>query len=172
MSVEPIILPFNGISPQIHPDAFIAPGAVVIGEVTIGKDSNIWFGCVIRGDVQRISIGERTNIQDGTIIHVTRETGPTYIGSGVTIGHRALIHACTLEDDSFVGMAATVMDQAIVAKNAMLAAGALLTPGKTVPTGTIWAGSPAQYFRDMKQSELDYIPESAQHYVNLSKAYL
>lgn len=172
MSAQPIILPFKGITPTIHPDAFIAPGAVIIGDVEIGKDSNIWFGCVLRGDVQSIRVGERTNIQDATVVHVTRVTGPTHIGSGITIGHQALIHACTLEDDCFVGMGATLMDGAIVQSGGMLAAGALLTPGKTVPKGELWAGNPAKHFRAMKQDEIDWIGGSAQHYVELSKHYI
>jgi carbonic anhydrase/acetyltransferase-like protein (isoleucine patch superfamily) len=170
--MQPIILSYQGIMPTIHPDAFIAPGAVVIGDVVIGKDSNIWFGCVIRGDVNTIRIGERTNIQDGTIIHVTRKTGPTTIGSGITVGHRAILHACILEDDCFVGMGATVMDHAVVQKGGMLAAGAQLTPKKQVPPREIWAGNPAKRFREMTQDEIDYIPISAQHYVELSKRYL
>ena len=103
-SPAPIILPYKGIMPTIAPDAFIAPGAVVIGDVHIGSKTNVWFGCVIRGDVNIIRIGERTNIQDGTVVHVTRKTGPTIIGSGITIGHSVLLHACTLEDDSLMGM--------------------------------------------------------------------
>jgi carbonic anhydrase/acetyltransferase-like protein (isoleucine patch superfamily) len=102
-SAQPIILPFKGIMPKIHPDAWIAPGAVIIGDVEIGCETNIWFGCVIRGDVQSIRIGERTNIQDGTVVHVTRKIGPTVIGSGVTVGHSALLHACTSRGDSRSG---------------------------------------------------------------------
>ncbi len=101
----------------------------------IGDEVGVWFGCVIRGDVNIVRIGKRTNIQDGTVIHVTRETGPTHIGSGVTIGHSVLLHACTLEDDSFIGMHATVMDGAVVESGAMVAAGALVTPGKRIPKG-------------------------------------
>ena len=172
MRGEARILPFNGVMPRIHPDAFIAAGACIIGDVTIGADSNIWFGCVLRGDVQSITVGERTNIQDGTVVHVTRKTGPTHIGSGITIGHQALIHACTLEDDCFVGMGATVMDHATVKTGGMLAAGALLTPNKTLPSGELWAGNPAKHFRPMKQEETDWIAGSAEHYVQLSKQYL
>src|SRR5215469_4419758 len=105
-----MIKSYRGITPTIAKDAFIAEGAVVIGDVHIGSKSNVWFGCVIRGDVNRIRIGERTNIQDGTIIHVTRETGPTTIGSGITVGHSVLLHACTLEDNCFIGMHSTIMD--------------------------------------------------------------
>ena len=164
-------MPYNDILPTIHPDAWIAPGAVIIGDVHIGAHTNVWFGCVIRGDVNTIRIGERTNIQDGTIIHVTRKTGPTRIGSGITIGHKALLHACTLEHDCFIGMGATVMDNAVVESGAYLAAGAQLTPNKRVPAGQMWAGNPAKHFRDVKEDEAEFIGISAQNYVNLSKEY-
>jgi gamma-carbonic anhydrase len=167
----PIILPYEGIMPTIHPDAWIAPGAVVIGDVHIGADTNVWFGVVIRGDVNTIRIGERTNIQDGTIVHVTRKTGPTVIGSDVTIGHNATIHACTLEDFAFVGMHSAVLDFAVVESGGFLAAGALLTPKKRLPSGQMFAGNPAKYFRDLTQEEKDYIPFSAKHYVELSRKY-
>ena len=166
-----VILPYKGVFPTIHPSAWIAPGAVVIGDVHIGADTNLWFGVVIRGDVNSIRIGERTNIQDGTVIHVTRKTGPTFIGSGITIGHRALIHAATLEDGCFFGMGASILDHAVVESGAYIAAGSLVTPNKRVPTGQMWAGNPAKYFRDLKPEEIAFIPESANHYVNLAKEY-
>lgn len=170
--MQPIILPYKGIYPKIAASAFIAPGAVVIGDVEIGAETNVWFGCVIRGDVNTIRIGARTNIQDGTVVHVTRKTGPTVIGSNITIGHRALLHACTLENSCFIGMGATVMDGAIVESRAMVAAGALVTPNKRVVSGQLWAGSPAKYFRDLSQEEADFIPVSAQNYVELGQEYL
>lgn len=157
---------------MISDKAFIAPGAAVIGDVHIGADTGVWFGCVIRGDVQSIRIGERTNIQDGTVIHVTRDTGPTTIGSGVTIGHSALLHACTLEDNCFIGMRATVMDGAVVESGAMVAAGALVTPGKRVLSGQLWAGSPARYFRDLTIEEKAFFPVSAENYVRHAREYL
>ncbi len=166
-----VILPFQGVMPKIDPSAWIAPGAVVIGDVEIGAHTNVWFGCVIRGDVCPIRIGERTNIQDGTIVHVTRKTGPTHIGSGITIGHRALLHACTLQDDCFVGMGATLLDGAVVESGGYVAAGALLTPNKRVPAGQMWAGNPAKYFRDVKPQEAEYIKFSAQHYCDLATRY-
>ena len=169
--MKPLIHAFRDIHPTIAEDAFIAPGAVVVGDVHIGALSNIWFGCAMRGDVNIIRIGERTNIQDGTIIHVTRGTGPTFIGSGVTVGHSALLHACTLEDDCFIGMHATVMDGAVVESGAMVAAGALVPPGKRVLKGQVWAGNPAKYFRDLKEAEAAFIPISAQNYVELSQEY-
>lgn len=175
---QPLILPYrgeynpSGISPSISPKAFIAPGAAVIGDVHIGEDTGVWFGCVIRGDVNIVRIGSRTNIQDGTVIHVTRKTGPTIIGSNVTIGHSALLHACTLEDACFVGMRATIMDGAVVESGGWVAAGALVTPGKKVPKGQIWAGSPAKYLRDLTIEEQAFIGVSAQNYVDLMIEYL
>ena len=169
--MKPIILPYKGVMPKIADDVFVAPDAVIIGDVEIGSKTNIWFGCVIRGDVNTIRIGEKTNIQDGTVIHVTRKTGPTKIGSGVTIGHRALLHACTLEDNSFIGMHATVMDGAVVESGGMVAAGALVAPNKKVPEGQIWGGNPAKFLRDMKQEEKDFIAISTDNYVRLAEEY-
>ena len=171
MTQGPIILPYEGVMPTIHPDAFIAPGAVVIGDVVIGKDSNIWFGVVIRGDVNAIRIGERTNIQDGSVVHVTRETGPTHIGSDITIGHMALLHGCSLLDGCFVGMGSKILDGAVVETGGMVAAGALVTPGKRVPSGQLWAGNPAKHFRDVSDKDRAYFEFSVGHYVELSRKY-
>lgn len=178
MTAKPYILPYKGeyapegVFPRISAQAFIAPGAAVIGDVEIGADTGVWFGCVIRGDVNSIRIGARTNIQDGTVIHVTRHTGPTTIGNGVTIGHSVLLHACTLEDNCFVGMRATIMDGVVVESGGMLAAGGLLTPGKRVPSGQLWAGSPAKYFRDLSPEDLAFFPVSAENYVKHAREYL
>ncbi len=163
---------YRNVRPTIAPDAFVAENAVVIGDVHIGRESSIWFGCAMRGDVHIIRIGDRTNIQDGTVIHVTRETGPTHIGSGVTVGHCALLHACRLEDHCFVGMRATVMDGAVVESGAWVAAGALVPPRKRIPRGQIWAGTPATYLRDLTPEEAAFIEISAQNYVDLSREYL
>lgn len=168
----PTLLPYQGKLPKIHPTAFIAPGAVIIGDVEIGAYSNIWFGCVIRGDVNYIRIGERTNIQDGTVVHVTRVTSPTHIGSGITIGHQALLHACTLEDNCFIGMGAQILDDAVVESKAMVAAGALVTPKKRVPSGQLWAGNPAKFMRDLTAKDLAFFPVSAENYVRLGQEYL
>jgi carbonic anhydrase/acetyltransferase-like protein (isoleucine patch superfamily) len=176
--MNPIILPYqgeyapNGVRPTISPRAFVAPGAVVVGDVEIGADSGFWFGCVARGDVNVVRIGERTNVQDGTVVHVTRRTGPTHIGSGVTIGHACVLHACVLEDDCFVGMRATLMDGAVVERGGWVAAGALVTPGKRVPAGEIWAGNPAKFFRRLTQEETDFIRVSADNYVKHAREYL
>jgi carbonic anhydrase/acetyltransferase-like protein (isoleucine patch superfamily) len=167
-----VILPFKGVVPQIAATAFVAPTASVIGDVVIGAGSSIWFGTVVRGDVHEIRIGERTNIQDGTVVHVTRGKFGTYIGSGITIGHGAILHACTLEDDCFIGMGATVMDGAVVESGAMVAAGALVTPGKRVKKGELWAGSPAKFLRPLTEAEVAFFPQSAAGYVDLAAEYL
>lgn len=168
----PIILPYKGIMPKIHSSAFIAPGVVVIGDVEIGAETNVWFGCVIRGDVNSIRIGERTNIQDNSVIHVTRKTGPTKIGSGITIGHSVLMHACTLEDECFIGMNSTIMDGAVVESGGMVAAAALIAPGKRISKGQIWAGNPAKFMREMKDEEKAYIKISADNYCQLAREYI
>ncbi len=163
---------YNGISPKIAVDAFIAPSADIIGNVEIGSGSSIWFNCVMRGDVAEIKVGSRTNIQDGTVIHVTRNGHPTIIGNGITIGHKALMHACKLEDSCFVGMGAIIMDDVLVESGAMVAAGALVTPGKTVKKGQIWAGNPAKYFRDLTEKEDAFIAISENNYAVHAKEYL
>lgn len=170
--MEPLILPYKGKFPKIAASAFIAPGAVVIGDVEIGEETNVWFGCVIRGDVNAIRIGNRTNIQDGSVVHVTHETAATHIGSNITIGHKAVLHGCTLQDGCFVGMGSTVMDHAVVESGGMLAAGAMLTPKKQVRGGEMWAGSPAKYFRDLTRDESEFIYISAKHYVDLGQNYI
>jgi carbonic anhydrase/acetyltransferase-like protein (isoleucine patch superfamily) len=172
------IVPFRGLAPRIAEDAFIAETAVVIGDVEIGAGASIWFGCVLRGDVNPIRIGPGTNLQDGTVVHCNhdpagdyRVTGggmPTTIGAGITIGHMALIHACTLEDGAFVGMRATVTDEAVVEEGAMVAAGALVTPGKVVKRGELWAGVPARALRRLSAEELDFNAYVGRHYVELA----
>jgi carbonic anhydrase/acetyltransferase-like protein (isoleucine patch superfamily) len=166
-----LILPFKGTLPTIDPECFIAPNATVIGDVVIGKGTNVWFNVVIRGDVHEIRIGERTNIQDGTIVHVTSGKFGTYIGSDITIGHGAILHACTLEDGCFVGMGATVMDGAVVESGAMVAAGAVVTPGKRVKKGELWGGSPAKLMRELKPEDVAFFPVSAANYVKLADQY-
>ena len=169
--MRPTILPYFDKSPIIASDAFIASGACIIGDVTIGSQSGVWFNCVIRGDVESVTIGERTNIQDGTVIHVTRNGYPTHIGSGITIGHKVLLHACILEDDCFIGMGATVMDRVVVESGAMVAAGSLVTPGKRVKKGEIWAGNPARFFRMMTEDEQAFIAISEKNYTKHAEEY-
>jgi carbonic anhydrase/acetyltransferase-like protein (isoleucine patch superfamily) len=162
------ILPYKDKSPKIDASCFIAPQVVVVGDVEIGKNTNVWYGCVLRGDVNEIRIGENTNIQDGTVIHVATFGQGSYIGDRVTVGHMALIHACTIEDDAFIGMKAIIMDGAKVEKGAYVAAGALVTPGKVVKSGEVWAGSPAKYMRDVNEKDLEVMNWSWDHYVKLA----
>src|SRR5208337_2586913 len=146
---------------DIHPEAFVAPGAVVIGDVVIGAGSSVWFNCVVRGDVHHIRVGERTNIQDGTVVHVTGGKFATHIGSDITIGHGCVLHACTLEDGCFIGMGAIILDGAVVESGAMVAAGALVTPGKRVKAGELWAGNPAKLLRPLSPDDITAFPKSA-----------
>ena len=166
-----LILPYRNARPRIAADVFVAPSAAVIGDVEIGAGSGIWFGVVIRGDVQEIRIGAGTNIQDGTVVHVTKRGLGTYIGDDVTIGHATVLHACTLEDGCFVGMSTTVMDGAVVESGAMVAAGALVTPGKRVPSGELWGGAPARRMRDLTPEEKEMIAWTAPHYAELAAEY-
>lgn len=176
-----MIKSYRKILPKIDPSSFIASTAFIAGDVEIGKNSGVWYGCSIRGDVTKITIGNYTNIQDNSVIHGTRpnhaqnktgaEGAPVNIGSYVTIGHNAIIHACTIKDYAFIGMGAIMMDLSIVEEYGMLAAGAVLTPGKVVKSGQIWTGNPAKYFRDMTEKEKDYIKTSALNYHELANEY-
>ncbi|MBS0236712.1 MAG: gamma carbonic anhydrase family protein [Proteobacteria bacterium] len=168
----PIILPYKGVYPSIAPDAFIAQNAVVIGDVEIGSQASIWYNCVLRGDVHHIKVGARSNIQDGTIVHVHRNNGPTIIGDGVTIGHMVLLHACNLGDQSFIGMGAKIIDHAVVQPRAMVAAGAVVTPNQVIQTGELWAGVPAKLKRMMTEAELRHLAISEANYVELAAFYL
>ena len=157
MSNKACIIAYKGIYPKIDSQAFIAPNSSIIGNVTIGKGSGIWFNCVVRGDVEPITIGQNTNIQDGSVIHCTRGGGKTIIGNNVTVGHKCLLHAATLEDMCFIGMGATLMDNVYVESGAMVAAGSLVTPNKIIKKGEIWAGNPAKFFRNLTNEEADFI---------------
>ncbi len=174
----PHILTFAGNSPRIDPSAFVAPGVQLIGNIEIGPEASIWYNCVLRGDVNRIRIGARTNIQDGSVIHVDSpkpgadEGHPTIIGQDVLIGHLAMVHGCVLHDRAFVGLGSIVMDGCVIESDAMLAAGAMLTPGKRIPSGQLWAGRPAKYVRDLTPQELAGQQAGVAHYVELAKAHL
>lgn len=156
---------------QIDKTCFIAPQTSIMGDVIIGKNTSVWYGSVIRGDVNIVRIGEYTNIQDGTVIHVATHGKGTHIGDRVTVGHMALLHDCTLEDESFVGMKACIMDGAVVEKHGMVAAGALVTPGKIVKSGELWAGSPARKMRDLTEQDYDLIQWSWDHYAKLAERH-
>lgn len=169
---------FDGHHPQLGQGVFVDEMALVVGKVQIGKDSSIWPMTVARGDVNRIFIGERTNVQDGTVLHVTADNKfnpggyPLTIGNGVTVGHGAILHACTVEDYSLIGMGATVLDGAKVKSKALVAAGSLVPPGKVLEGGYLWIGSPVQKIRALKPEELEYLEYSAQHYVDLKNKHL
>ena len=171
------LLTFDGHTPRINPAAFVAPGAQLIGDIEIGPEASIWYNCVLRGDVNRIRIGARTNIQDGSVIHVDSpkpgnpEGLPTLIGEEVLIGHLAMVHGCILHDRAFVGLGSIVMDGCVIESDAMLAAGAMLTPGKRIPSGQLWAGRPAKYVRDLTPEELVGQRAGVAHYVALGKAH-
>jgi carbonic anhydrase/acetyltransferase-like protein (isoleucine patch superfamily) len=173
----PIILPYRGITPRVHPSAFIAAGSVISGDVEIAADASIWFNCVIRGDDAPIRIGAGANIQDGSVVHVTYDAPGSgehiacEIGEGAAVGHMAVLHACRLEPGAFVGMKALVMDRAVVESGAMVAAGAVVTPGRRVKTGELWAGTPARFARALKPEEIEYMRWVPRHYRRLAEEY-
>lgn len=165
------IIPYKSIVPRLHPSVFVAEGARIIGDVEIGKDSSVWFNTVIRGDVNYIRIGERTNIQDNSVIHVTHQKYPTIIGSNVTIGHNAVIHACTIYDYCLIGMGAVVLDDAKVGPTSIVAAGAVVTMRMVVPEGVLVAGIPARVVRELTPEEKKSLVQSAQNYVEYVSTY-
>lgn len=172
MSVQqPVILPFGEKAPRIAADAFIAPNATVVGDVEIGAGSSLWFNVVVRGDVHAIRIGAGTNIQDGSVVHVTTARFATHIGDNVSVGHMALLHGCTLEDGAFVGMAATVMDGCVIEGGGMLAAGSLLTPGKRIKAAELWSGRPATLMRPVQDKEVAMMQNTPLHYARLAAQY-
>ncbi len=172
--MKPILIPFGGKAPQIDPSAFIAPGAVLIGDVTVGPEASVWYNCVLRADTNAIRIGARANVQDGTIIHVDApEQGgaPVEIGEDALIGHRCMLHGCRVAPEGFVGMAATVLDGAVIETGGFLAAGAFLGPKKVVTSGEMWAGLPAKKLRDLRPGEDKMALMGAAHYVHNAKAH-
>ena len=165
------VISWNGHHPKLGRGVFVATGAVVIGQVELGDDANIWFNTVIRGDVNTIKVGARTNIQDNTTVHVTTKTGPTLIGSDVTIGHNAVIHACTIEDHCLIGMGAIILDGAVIRSKCFVAAGSVVTPGKEMPSGMMVMGSPAKAVRPLTEMELAFLARSAKDYVETARSY-
>jgi gamma-carbonic anhydrase len=158
------IYALGNTAPRIAESSFIAPSADIIGDVTIGENCSIWFNVVLRGDGAAITVGDGTNIQDGTVVHVSGEDQGTHIGQHVLIGHSALIHGCTLEDRAFVGFAAQVMDDCVIETDAMLAAGSLLTPGKRIPTRQLWAGRPAKFMRHLTDTDIQRSRDGVESY--------
>ena len=164
LSHEPHLIPFRDLYPRIHQTVFLADGSRIIGDVEIGEYASVWYNAVIRGDVHYVRIGAGTNVQDGTVIHVTHNENPALIGRDVTIGHAAVVHGCTLENTCLVGMGATVLDTAVVHSESMVAAGALVPPGFEVPSGTLVAGVPAKVKRELTDEERRQLQNSAAHY--------
>jgi carbonic anhydrase/acetyltransferase-like protein (isoleucine patch superfamily) len=165
------LYPFAGITPTVVDSAFIAPGARVIGDVHIGEDSSIWYNCVLRGDVESIRVGARSNIQDGSVVHVTTRRWKTEIHDDVLIGHLAMIHGCIIENHGFIGLGAIIMDGCVIEQGGMLAAGAMLTPGKRIGKGELWVGRPAKLLRMLTDEDMARNRAGAAGYVVLAKEH-
>jgi carbonic anhydrase/acetyltransferase-like protein (isoleucine patch superfamily) len=165
-----MIKAFNGIDPKIHDSCFIAKTASIIGDVKIKKDANIWYGVVLRGDGDPMIIGEATNIQDNTVVHVDHDQG-TMIGNNVTIGHSAVIHSCTIKDNVLVGMGSIVLTNAIIHENVIIGAGALVPPNKELKSNGLYMGSPVEFIRELTDEEIKKIKKSSKNYVTLANKY-
>jgi len=165
------LISFEGAAPAIAPDAFIAPTAMLVGDIEVGPQASIWYGCVLRGDVNRIIVGARSNLQDGTIVHGSPGINPTTIGADVLVGHGALIHGCELCDHSFVGMRAVILNKAIVETGALVAAGALVTEGARVPAGEVWGGNPARKIGPLHPKAEAAMRAAVKSYVDLARRH-
>jgi carbonic anhydrase/acetyltransferase-like protein (isoleucine patch superfamily) len=165
------VIKYKDLTPKIEKGVYISEGVVLAGDVQIKSGFSIWFNSVLRGDIDRIKIGSNTNIQDGTVIHTSRFNGPVEIGNNVTVGHMALVHACTLQDNAFVGMRAAVMDHAVVEEYGFVASGSLVTPRKVVKSKELWARSPARFVRYLTDEELSQMQDTIKIYCELAKCY-
>lgn len=171
------IIPIHGHTPQIHETAFVAPGCTIVGNVTIGAHSSVWYNCVLRADVSRIVIGARSNVQDGSVLHCDPERpgdpegSPLLIGEDVLIGHMAMLHGCVIADRGFVGLGAIAMNKARIGSDAMLAAGAMLTEGKVIAPRTLWGGRPARFMRELDDAAIAGMRMGVAHYVENGKAH-
>ena len=171
------LISIHGKTPQIHDSAFIAPGCTIIGDVTIGADSSVWYNCVLRADVSRIVIGARTNIQDGSVLHCDPERpgdpggSPLIIGDDVLVGHMVMLHGCRIENRGFVGLGAIAMNKAVIGSDAMLAAGAMLTEGKVMEARELWGGRPARKMRDLDDMAIAGMRMGVAHYVENARAH-
>ena len=163
---------YKGIKPKIAATAFIEASAQVIGDVEIGEQSSVWFNCVIRGDVYHVRIGHSTNIQDGTIIHVTNGRFPTIIGNYVTVGHGVMLHGCTIKDRSLIGIGSIVLDNVVIGEESFIAAGSLVTPGTVIPPRAMVMGSPARVRREVTEDEIARIDIHWRHYIEYKNNYL
>ena len=166
-----MILEHNGIAPQIEASVFLAPSACVIGDVQIGEKSSLWFNVLVRGDVNYIRIGKRTNIQDGTVIHVTRKTHPTVIGDDVSVGHSVTLHGCTIQDRCLIGIGAIILDGVEVGESSLVAAGSLLTPGTKVPPRSLVMGSPARVRKELTDADCADFHAIAERYITYQDDY-
>ena len=167
-----MIRPFNNIHPRIAESAFVTDDAIVIGDVEIGAESSVWFGSVVRGDVNYIRIGARTNIQDSCVIHVSSKDHPTILEDEITVGHRVTLHGCYVETGSLIGIGSIILDGARIGKNSLVAAGCLVTPGTIIPPGSLVMGAPAKVKRQLTDYELAGLTQSWRNYVELSRRYL
>jgi carbonic anhydrase/acetyltransferase-like protein (isoleucine patch superfamily) len=165
------IFPFEALVPSIATDAFVAPNALLIGDIEVGPQASIWYGCILRGDVNKILIGARSNLQDGTIVHGSPNMNPTTIGNDVLVGHAALLHGCELRDGSFVGMRATILNKAVVETGALVAASALVTEGTLIPSGEIWGGSPARKMGPLSEKAAGAMRAAVKAYVDLAQRH-
>lgn len=165
-------LPYRSIYPKVPDSVFIAPGASVIGDVEIGERSSIWFNTVVRGDVHYIRVGSETNVQDNCTLHVTPGKFPLVVGNRVTVGHRAIVHGCVIEDECLIGMGSIILDGVKVGKGSLIAAGSILTPGLQVPPDSLVMGAPAQIKRSVSDSEKEMIRRAWSHYIELAAEYL
>lgn len=166
-----LVRAWGGKEPRLAGDVWVADGAVVVGDVEVGPGSSIWFGSILRGDVNRIRVGARTNVQDLSILHVTSGTHPTTVGDDVTLGHRVTLHGCTVKDRCLIGIGATVLDGAVVGEESMVGAGALVTPGTVIPPGTLAVGSPARVRRPLTPEERAFLVKSASNYAAYAASY-
>lgn len=163
---------FRGHQPRLGDGVFVGEYAAIIGDVVIGARSSIWYGTVVRGDVMPIRIGAETSIQDNSVVHVTSDVSGTDVGDRVTVGHRVILHACTIEDDCIIGMGSVILDRARVGRGSIIGAGAVVTPGTIIPPGSLALGAPARVKRPVTDEERAWIASSASHYVDLGRAYL
>jgi carbonic anhydrase/acetyltransferase-like protein (isoleucine patch superfamily) len=168
---DPRMVAFNGVTPTLGPEVFVADTARVIGDVTLGASSSVWYGTVVRGDVCPIRIGARVNLQDHVVVHVTSGRFPTTVEDNVTVGHRATLHGCTVRRGALIGMGATILDGAVIGEGAMVGAGALVTPGTVVAPHTLVVGAPARPKRDLTEAEVAGLKLSAEHYAHLAAIY-
>jgi len=166
-----IIRPFGGKTPKVHASAFVVEDAVVVGDVEIGEDASVWFGSVLRGDVHFIRVGARTNIQDLSVVHVTGGTHPTIVGEDVTVGHRVVLHGCTVKDRCLIGIGSVVMDGVVVGEESIVGAGALVPPGMIVPPRTLVVGAPAKVKRALSPEEIAHFKVSADSYAARARQY-